>query len=259
MMKNFICFFVLVITLPMLGCHSNTPLENDRQGGDGILGLIANEPGALDPAQVEAMISGSFLTWWQATMASVPAMGLAMTSDTYTCSWGNFGMRELSEEPRTAFQNDPNYSRIDHIEVPWSGNYSAIFEANDGIRAIQSGTVSLGADSARAVGFGKLVQGLAHGYIALFFDQGFVFNDTTNFRTTTLTLAPYTAVMAAAIQQLQDAIQIFNANTFTIPNDWINGQTYTNVELAEIAHSFIARYMVSVARDRTERQNVENQ
>lgn len=256
-MKNLVYFtIILLITLPMLGCKSELPLENSSQVARGSE-LAAGDLDLSNADVVEDLIAGSFLTWWQATMADVPSMGLGTISDAYTCGWGNFGMRALSEEPRTAFLNEKSNPLTRINEDPWFELYAAISAANDGIRSIQSGEADLGPDNERAIGFGKLVQGLAHGYLALYFDQGFVFDENTDLLTTEFTLVPYTEVMAAAIQQLQSAIQIFNANTFTLPGDWINGRAYTNAGLSQLAHSFIARYMVSVARDRTERQNVD--
>lgn len=253
--------YLLLILLPGLfitNCSSELPTEsidpsNPQQDASSIFHISRSTN--VDDA--EALISGSFLTWWEATMSDTPSMGLGVASDTYTCGWSNWGMSALSVEPRVAFDNSKAAPRIDLVEVPWFGNYSAIFAASDGIREIESGAVDLGPNNERAIAFGKLVQGLAHGYLAIFFDQGFVLDEDTDLVTSVLNLVPYTEVMAAAMDNLEQAISIFNANSFTIPSNWINGRTYTSAELAQLAHSFIARYLVAMARDRTERQSLD--
>ncbi|MFQ5823244.1 MAG: hypothetical protein ACE5JB_04235 [bacterium] len=166
-------------------------------------------------------------------------------------------MRDLSSEPRVRFENTVSYSNKSVIENPWFGCYSAISAVNDGIRNIESGKVDLGDDNERALAFAKFVQGLAHGFLAVMFDKAFIFDETVDLATDVLELQPYTEVMSAAIQQLSKAIEISDANSFTLPEGWIRGLTLSNTELSQVAHSFIARYMALVARTPTERQNVD--
>jgi hypothetical protein len=232
----------------LLGCQ-NLDVENLN---------APDEARALaTPSDIESLIAGSFLTWFDGIQSSTPNMSLAMPSDTYTCGWGNFGMGVMSEEPRKEFENTVTSGVRGVVEEPWFDLYGAISAASDGIRNIEAGNVTLGEeDNMRAIGFGKLVQGLAHGWLALMFDQGFILDENVDLNTTQLEFQPYTEVMAAAIQQLEAAITIFNSNDFTLPTTWINGKAFTSAELAQVAHSFIARYMVLVPRDRTERSNV---
>lgn len=208
------------------------------------------------PSDIESLIAGSFLSWFDGIQSSTPNMSLAMPADVYTCGWGNFGMGVMSEEPRKEFDNTSTSGVRGVVEQPWFDLYGAISAASDGIRNIESGTVTLGDDNPRALGFAKMVQGLSHGWLALMFDQAFILDESIDLATSDLTLQPYTEVMAAAIQQLEAAITIFNSNSFELPDNWINGKAWTSAELAQVAHSFIARYMVLVARDRTERTNV---
>jgi len=208
------------------------------------------------PGDLESLIKGSFLSWFDAIQSSTPNMSLAMPSDTYTCGWGNFGMGSLSTEPREVLINTSSSGLRGVLNGPWFGLYGAISAATDGIRNIEAGNVSLGDDNERALGFAKLVQGLSHGYIALMFDKGFVLDESVDLASGTLELIPYKDVMDAAIKQLEAAIVIFNANNFTLPADWINGKAYTSAELAQLAHSFIARYMALLPRDKAARAAV---
>ncbi len=52
------------------------------------------------------------------------------------------------------------------------------------------------------------------------------------------------------ISQLKQAIEIFDNNEFTIPDTWINGHAYTNVELSKMAHSYIVRIMTYAPRNK---------
>ncbi|MCG8603511.1 hypothetical protein MJD09_00725 [bacterium] len=239
---------MLVITAMILGCQ-NLDVQNQNQ---------PDEARALStPSDIESLIQGSFLQWFDALQSSQPNMSLGVMSDAYTCSWGNFGMSFLSQEPRVEFTNESSFNRAGITEDPWFGNYGAISSASDGLRNIQNGTVTLGADNARALAFGKFVQGLAHSWLSLNFDQGFILDENVDLAVDILELQPYATVHAAGIAMLEDAISQFNANAFTIPVDWINGKTYTSAELAQIAHAYIARYLAAVARTPAERQAVD--
>ena len=208
------------------------------------------------PDDIEALIAGSFLSWFDGIQSSTPNMSLAMPADVYTCGWGNFGMGVLSEEPRVEFINTVTGPTRGVVQSPWFDLYGAISAASDGIRNIEAGNVTLGENNERAIGFAKMVQGLAHGWLALMYDKGFILDEDVDLNTTELELQPYTEVMAAAIAQLEEAITIFNANNITLPAKWINGKEYTSAELVQVIHSFIARYMVLVARDVPERTAV---
>ncbi len=205
-------------------------------------------------SDIESLVGGSFLSWFQAISSSTPNMSLAMASDTYTCGWGNFSMWRMDQEPRQEFGNTSSSPERGVIENPWFGLYGAISAASDGIRNIENGTVDLGAaNNTRAIAFGKLVQGLSHGYIATMFDQGFILDEDVDLANDELTLQPYNAVLDAAIAQLQECIDLSGSTTFTLPIEWINGVSTSNEDLARIAHTFIARYKVVVARNPQER------
>ena len=238
----------LMLAALFIGCQ-NLDVQNQNQ---------PDEARALaTPGDIESLIKSSFLGWFDGHMDAEPAMGLAVISDGYSCGWGNFGMGFLGQEPRVEFNNTSAFSRANITEAPWFNLYSAISSATDGIRNIGSGVVTLGAaDDKRALAFAKFVQGLSHGWLSLYFDQAFIFDENVDLTTTTLELKPYTEVNAAAIAMLEDAIAQFNATDFTLPADWIRLRSYTSAELAQIAHSYIARYMIDVARTPAERAAV---
>jgi hypothetical protein len=241
---------VLLLGVVVAGCGEDFLTVENQNAPD-------TERALSSPDDVEALIAGSALSWWSATNKSAPSMALSTIADELTSSWGNWHMRAGSSEPRQPYDNSPSYRYRGFVEVPWYTLYEAISSANTGLRRIAEGMV-IGDENRtqRAKGFAKFVQGLSHGFLALFFDKAFIFDETVNIETDQLDFSPYNEVMDAAIAQLQEAIAIFNANSFTIPNTWINGLELSNEDLAKLAHSYIARYMAGVARSPDERAAV---
>jgi Tol biopolymer transport system component len=213
-----------------------------------------------DEVIAEGLIAGSYLAWWAATEWGNPSMALSTLADELTSSWGNFGMRDLSSEPRVEYDNTPFYSYRRFNEWPWFNSYLALSSVYEGIRLLDGG-LDLGGregpDNARAMAFAKLVQGLSHGFLSEMFDRAFILDETVDLETDELELVPYDEVMAVALSQLEEAITIANANVFTLPDTWINGLPLTNDDLAQLAHSYMARFMTQVARTPAERDLVD--
>ena len=196
---------LLMLAALFVGCQ-NLDVQNQNN---------PDEARALaTPGDIESLIKGSFLGFFDASWSSEPSMGLAVISDAYTCGWGNFGMGYLSQEPRVEFTNESSFRRANITENPWFNLYGAISAATDGIRNISDGTVSLGEDDPRALAFAKFVQGLSHGWLSLYFDQAFIFDENVDLTTDVLELRPYTEVNAAAIAMLEDAIALIQCQLF---------------------------------------------
>ena len=226
---------------------------------------IRIEPRAVaDPADLEALIASSFQVWWSGTQGRAqegsPAMGLSAAADEFSLSWSNWAIRDLSSEPRVAYNNSSTYRYAEFTETPWFQMYAALSAVNDGIQAIDAG-VEIGGpggpDNPRAMAFAKFVQGLSHGWLALMFDQAFILDETVNVGTDVLMLKPYTEVWAAAQGYFQEAITIASAASFTLPSSWIRGSPLTSAELAQLAHSQLARWIPQVARTPAERDAVD--
>lgn len=221
----------------------------------------------VTPDDIQALIAGSFRTFWRRNEHTYPAAALSAMADEASCSWGNWGMRDLSSEPRVGFENASSYNYPNVVKYPWFGSYSAISAVNDALVQIIGNEVEIGnngADTPRAIAFGRLVQGLSYGFISCFFDKAFIVDETTDLELVAtgdivLEFAPYAEVNTAAIGYLNDAIDICNAEiaagrTFSIT--WINGLDIDAEQLAKIAHSYAARYLANVARTPDERAAV---
>jgi hypothetical protein len=209
-------------------------------------------------SDVEALVAGSIGTWFSIhDQWGIEHLGVV--ADALTCSWGNYSMRDMSSEPRIAYPNATSYTYRGAIEQPWYRSYRALSAANDGLRAIAGGLQigDKGKDTPRAKAFAKLVQGLAHGYLASFFDRAYIYDETVDVNIDVLELKPYQEVGAAAIKQLEEAIALLEANSFETPESWVNGVIMTNLELAEVAHSYAARYLAQIARNPAERGAVD--
>jgi len=215
------------------------------------------ERALAEAEDVQALMGGSFLTFWSMAK-NYPHMTLSVMSGRMTSSWGNFGMFLYGAYPRVEFQNDQSSDFIGMVNAVWFNMYSVISSVNDGLRLMDAGLVL--PQEARARAWAKFMQGLAHGYIALHHDQGFIFDETIDLTERTLEwedMRPYNEVMEAAIGFLEASITISNANSFTTPSSWINGRELTNEQLAQLAHSLIARFKAQVARTPAEREAVD--
>lgn len=213
------------------------------------------------PADVQTLIGSSFTTFWPNTQGNWPGITLAAMADEATSGFADFGILDLSSEPRGAFNNSTIYSRRFVSEDPWYSLYGVISNVNDALQAIDDGLVIMEGNvdvTQRARAFGKFMQGLAHGYLGLYFDQASVSDETMDPSTSDYPLVPYSAMIAAAVSQLEAAAQIAGANTFTLPaTGFVNGTTISNQDLARLAKSFIAKFLAYSARTPQERAAVD--
>lgn len=211
-------------------------------------------------ADVQALVASSFTTFWPITQGNWPGITLAAIADEATSGFADFGILELSSEPRAGYINTTIYSRRFVTEDPWYILYGVISTLNDALAAMDDGLVILEGTTdvtPRARAFAKFMQGLAHGYLGLYFDQASIADETMDPETAEFPLVPAADVVAAGIDQLEEAIEIATANTFTIPSSgWINGVTLSNQDLIRLAHTFIAKFMAYAPRTPAERQAV---
>jgi starch-binding outer membrane protein, SusD/RagB family len=213
------------------------------------------------PTDVESLISGSFSSWWSSGHYSNVGVTMSTMADAHSSSWGNFAMREMSSEPRVAYNNDPSASYAYVTRNTWRDSYAALSGVRDGLLAIEGG-VDLGtggADNQRAQTFAALVQGLALTRLANTFDQAFVIDELTSLDDPNALpeMVPFTDVHAAGLAKLDQAISMAGQGSFEIPSAWVgDGGAWSNTRLAQVAHGFKARAMISVARSEADRAAV---
>lgn len=234
----------------------------------GCMDLAVNNPNAPDRtiavasgSDVESLVGSSFLQFWLGTQASATAgTGLSTMADIHTSSYGNWGMMDLSSEPRTPINNLTAYSYSADFLRMWQYPYRGASQANDGLVTIAGGIKIIDAttkadNTSRAIAFARFVRGISHGWLACVYDQAFIVDGPIT-DATKLTLQPYTEVIKAAYADLDSCIAICSRNTFTLPASWINGVTVNQTLLMQLAYSYKARYRAAVARTPAERATV---
>lgn len=220
-------------------------------------------------SDVQNIAGDTFRNFWEATQWCDNSMLYSTLAGSHSCSWANWGMNDMSSEPRIAWNNSSAYARAASTEEPWFDHYVAISNASDVLNSIErigpeAVNRNLGDGSvAKIQAFVNFVMGLSYGDLAARFDRAFLVDETTDLNAvasgqTELTLQPYQEVNQFAISKLDKAINIASSNDFTISagEDWIFGLEVSSDRLVRLAKSYKARYMATVARTQEERQNV---
>ncbi len=208
------------------------------------------------PGDVQSLVLGGFRSWHAGVFNRAPYIAFNAMANEHAASWGNFGMNDMRRQPRETFDNDPSYSYSYVTSFAWNNFYSALSGIRDGLIAIDGGIEigENGADTQATVAFARFVQGMALGNLALNFDQAFILDENTDLENAQF--EPYQAVHAAAMQRLEEAIQLANSSTFSIAGVHVGGFSMSSTQMAQLAHSMIAYYMVSNPRTPAERDAV---
>ena len=214
---------------------------------------------------VEALIAGAFDSWHKIGWYSGPTMAISAASFEHTAPWANAGMEFLARIPRVPLANVAGGRDVGNVTRAWERAYSAVSAIASGLYSIESGEVDLGADgNLRARAYGKLMQGLAHGSVALLYDSGFVFDEdaacleeaTCGQDLADAPLQGYQDVMTAALGYFGEAATLAGGGSFTVPKTWMS-QDVPADELERLAHSWAASFRANVARTPAERAAVD--
>ena len=221
------------------------------------------------PGDVVNLISGTFQDYWLGIQnCGNGALFYSTLADENSSSWANWGMRDMSSEPRIAWNNSPTYNRRGSTQNPWFGNYRGISNANDALQAIAraeaEGTVDNNAytrdghDTAKLKAFSKMHLALMHGTLSNIFDKAFVVDETIDLAEAELEMRPYQEVASEAIRMLDEARAIASSNSFNITaaDDWIWGLDVDSDRMVRLINSFVARIMVQNSRSPEERAAV---
>ena len=195
-------------------------------------------------------------TWYEGSQSfSGVTMFLAVASDNVTCSWGNQAMRDMSWEPRNAWNNAPNYSYNGTTKFFFDKMYAVINTASNVLKAIDGGVEvgTAGANNNLVKAVCKFNQGIAYGNLALVFDKAFIVDENTNIPGATVANATsYNEVANKAVTYLDAAIALCT-NTFTVPGSWMgSNNSFSNVEFAKLCNSMAARILANVPRTKTQ-------
>jgi len=211
------------------------------------------------PEDVATLVGQSFNDWYIANQYYDPNQAFSVMADAMAASWGNFGMRFNSNEPRLAYNNNKTNNDAEVAQEPWEQNYAALGEANDALRAIAGGLVirSGGTDVTETYkALALFVQGAALGNIALIFDQGIIVDETVELPAP-LDMRKYGEVSKAALAKLDAAIALAKAGNWTIPEDLTPGLKITSARMVQLANTMAARLLAYTPRNAAENAQVD--
>jgi hypothetical protein len=199
-----------------------------------------------DPAALEAVAGGTLRTWFTGYDGMYAVGPLTTIADSYSSSWNNYYMLYINSQDADGqrltrpWKNDPSANERLQPEWYWTKYYSAISSASDVLKAIRTDGVKFAtaSDTKRSETIAQFVLGMATSGIAINYDKGYVIDEKTD--VSALAYSDRKKMREAALAQLDAAIALASANTFTTPAAWTNGRAYTNVQIAQIANTMAA-------------------
>jgi hypothetical protein len=244
-----------------------------------------DSPRALsDPSTVQSIAVGALRTWYLTAQGDLgadayPALTMVVMARSHVAAWNNYNIRFYTgcttgtwdvytpatngtcgteqlgaTYPRIEWQNDPASAQRTQIEPLWYGYYSALSSANDVLKAIrQKGIIIADASTTKMVEtIATLVQALSLSGIALNYDQGFIVTDSTPVDANGSPIVAFksdTALRDTALAKFDAAITL-SATEFSVPGDFFGSpaQSYTNVNIAQIANTMAARTLAYFPR-----------
>ncbi|MCK5788887.1 MAG: RagB/SusD family nutrient uptake outer membrane protein [Chlamydiia bacterium] len=209
-----------------------------------------------DPDAVKAVTGGLFKAWFGSVhdykWGGSPAQAMLYMADNGTCFWANFGAVDLSTEPREAFINTVTYNREGITKFYYRNIMAVLSTATDVLNRLDNGMQigDDGIDNPMVIAYAKFTQGLSNGYLGLVFDKTFVINTVDDYAN--MEFVNYIEAVNLGVKQIEEAIDICENNSFILPESWIAGEQYSNIELAQLMHSYLARLLVYSARNKVQ-------
>jgi len=222
-----------------------------------------------DPSILESLAGGTMHTWFNSYSLLEVTGVMNVQARTLSSSWNNgnmnfysgidIGPADTTADPSAwtrstrSWQNDLSAAGRTSVLNAWSGMYAALSSANSALKAIRVGNAVIGttANTKRAETVAQWMQAASLMWVALDHDQGYYLDEKTDL-TVKLSRIPRKALRDSALKKLDATIALANANQFVTDGAWANGQTYTNVQVAQIANTMAAMLLVYYPRDDAE-------
>lgn len=210
--------------------------------------------------ELTATLEEGYIKWWQGIHAEEAVLALSVAGDTYGLSRGDYGTIELGTEPRVAYMNNgmqhSNYQKI--TELPWYNSLLAVAAANDVLRALLQGvTIDDGNAQDQSIrASAHLLRGLSWGYMGLLFYEGLLVTETTDLNTD-FEYVSYEAMITAAVEELELAIEIAESIGNDFVHNYFNGILLNNQTFREVAHAYAARFLAQYPRTKAASENVD--
>lgn len=206
-----------------------------------------------DPVALTASAGSILQNWFLATHnTNGPGAAFSTMADISTVSWGNFGMRDLSSEPRVAFNNSSSYSYAGITNSYFNSLYSVLSDSNTLAIAVESGTEFENPAQVEVVA--KFGQAISIGYLALVFDKVWLSDETG---VVGEGATDYKEAMTFALGKLDEAIEIAQAEGVSFPEAWLPGGGGNNASLVEFMNSMGARMLVGNLRNSSQKANLD--
>ncbi len=241
---------LLVCTLALAGC-ADLSVNNPNAPNEEL--AISN------PSDLKAVLSGGYATWWDGTHQNYePSVHLDGWADVMTTTNAFAGFWDSTNEPRLRFNNSTSYADLAIATVPWRNLNGAQHAANEVINQIENEGLEIvieGSDQTPMVlASSYFLRGISRGHLAVLFDKAYL-PEPGSLEQPGFT--PYPEVLAAAVADLERAIEISNGSTFTI-DEWLPfSSTYDNEGLSRLASSYAARFIVGSSRTAAENAAVD--
>ena len=181
-----------------------------------------------------------------------PGLALVTMADQQTASWGNAGMRDVSSEPRVAWNNNSTYGNAVITETYFNSLHSTLADANSIIIGIEGEGVFDDVDKYESLA--RFGQGASLGYLALVFDRVFA-SDETGVLNNGEALS-YKEATQLALEKIDLAIAAADRGDFELSTQ-VNGMTLSNTQWSEFLNTLAARILVNSARNQEERNAID--
>lgn len=249
-MKNIYLSFLMIALLGFFSCNED------------VLDVVnENEPDFekvyASGGDVKTVASGLYNTFYRSSNAYWGhGMMMATAADNASCSWGNSGMRDMSSEPRLAWNNTPGYGNGSRTKYTFDRMYSVINTSSLVLKAMNNGIQigKNGIDNDQVEAFARFNMGVAYGTLALVFDKAFIVDEVTSISDATVEDAVgFEEISTQAIKYLDEAIRICSGTSFSIPSSWMGTSgDVSSTELKQYASSWAARIMANTPRNSTQ-------
>jgi hypothetical protein len=241
-------FYITTLFLIIVSCvdfSTDLEVENLNHPNDKIL--------ASDPAALEATAATIIHNWYMSIHDFNTIGGsLATMADISTCSFGNLGMRDMSSEPRVAFNNTSSYMYDGITRDYFNAFYAILSDSNAIIFAIENNIDFK--DPAQMEMIGRLGQALSIGYLALIFDKVWLSDENGSIGDDAV---DYKEAMTFALEKLDEAIRIAQANDVSIPDAWLPGGAGNSTTLLQFMNSLGARMLVNNVRNSSQKAQID--
>ncbi len=247
-MKNLKYIFILLL-LGLVSC-ADLEVENPNDPDtDRVLGT---------PQDLLNIVKSGANTWYNNVHDFGWRMTVSVMADAHTCSWGNAGMRDMSNEPRKQWDNSVQYGNAYVTEEQYNESYAVINQVNRVLQALAEGKGdALGDDKDRIKAFGHFLLGLNFGYLGLTFNQAVITRPGEEVSAETFDFSPYDEVISYAVENLDQAISTAASASSASYDGWFNGVTLDREFFIELCHTYAAKFLMLSARTQAQTDAVD--